>query len=108
MRNLILCLLLMPSLASAKVFMCVDEATGKTVFTDQACNGATVREEVKVPATNTVSGTREEGAKNAREKVWASDRDTRKSGREYRSENRDLNENQPTASVDHGASYPGS
>ncbi|MEM1156148.1 MAG: DUF4124 domain-containing protein [Pseudomonadota bacterium] len=108
MRYLILCLLMVPCLASARVYMCVDGATGKTVFTDQACNGAVTREEVKVSATNTVSGSREKADKDAPEKVWLSDRDTRKSGRDYRTQERELKDNHPTASVDNSASYPGS
>ncbi|MEM8562338.1 MAG: DUF4124 domain-containing protein [Pseudomonadota bacterium] len=108
MRYLMVCLLLVPTLASARVFMCVDETTGKTVFTDQACNGADMREEVKVQNTNTTSGSREKPAKNVRAKVWLSDRDTRKSGRDYRSEGRESEPSHSTASVENSVSYPGS
>ena len=82
MRALLLVLILVPQLASAKVYMCRDVATGKTTFTDRACDtAAATREEVRVPATNDDSGSRT--AAPAGRGAWISDRDTRKTGREH-------------------------
>lgn len=79
---LLLLFLLGPQLASAKVYMCRDEVSGKTTFTDRACEqGAAIREEVRVPPTNVASGRR--AADPAPRGAWVSDRDNRKTGRDY-------------------------
>ena len=52
-------LLVLPQLASARVYMCVDQVTGETSFTDKACTTAgDAREEVRVDRTNLDSGKR--------------------------------------------------
>ena len=79
-------LLLVPQLAAAKVYMCVDQATGKTSFSDKGCETKATQEEVRVPPSNVVSGTNT--AEKATPKAWASDRDTRKTGRDYTAEQR--------------------
>lgn len=90
--------LLLPQLASARVYMCVDQATGETSFTDKACATANdAREEVRVDRTNLDSGQRY-GAQ-ARQKTWRSEEDTRKSGRDYSASQRSLYDNNATAST---------
>ena len=73
-----------PGVVQAKVYMCVDPATGKTSFTDQACETRTAGEKVRVNSANPGSHKR----KNSRSgrkviKAWESQRDTSLSGREY-------------------------
>jgi hypothetical protein len=91
-----LAVLLVPQLAMARVYMCVDEATGKTSFSDKGCSATTAQAEVKVPATNLNSGGRA-GTATA-QRTWVSDRDTRKSGRDYSAERRDISERSAAAS----------
>jgi len=98
MKILLLLLLLIPQLALAKVYMCVDPATGKASFTDKACATAASREEVRVDATNLDSGSRSGRAGSA--KTWTSDRDTRKTGLDYNTKRRGMYDNNPTASTD--------
>jgi hypothetical protein len=98
MKILLLVLLLVPQLAAAKVFMCVDPATGKTSFTDRACEKAAAREEVRVDPTNLDSGGRT--ARGGSAKTWNSQRDTRKTGNDYNAQRRDVYQNNPTASAD--------
>lgn len=88
-------LLLVPQLAAARVYMCVDHATGQTSFTDQACDTASVREEVRVPSPNLNSGQRT--GSPATHKTWRSQADTRKTGSDYNAERRSLYENKATA-----------
>ncbi len=108
MRALLLVLILVPQLAMAKVYMCRDAATGKTTFTDRACDtAAATREEVRVPATNVDSGSRT--AEPAERGAWLSDRDTRKTGREFNAiARRDMQEESgagivPDAAVEEGS-----
>ena len=98
MKILLLLLLLIPQLASAKVYMCVDPATGKTSFTDKACATVAAREEVRVGATNLDSGSRP--GRGSSSKTWTSDRDTRKTGLDYNTQRRGMYDNSPTASTD--------
>lgn len=98
MKILLLLLVLIPQLASAKVYMCVDPATGKTSFTDKACATVASREEVRVGTTNLNSGSRSGRAGST--KTWTSDRDTRKSGLDYNTQRRVIYDNNPTASTD--------
>lgn len=95
MKVLMVILLLLPQLALAKVYMCVDSETGKTSFTDRACDQATVVEEVRVDPTNLDSGERYKKA--PREKTWNSERDLRKSGQDYNAQHRALYDNNATA-----------
>ena len=95
MRALLFLLLLVPQLASAKVYMCVDEITGQKSFTDKGCQTAASREEVKVPPANVNSGSREAVSTSTRESAWASDRDTRKTGRDYNADKRRVAEISP-------------
>ena len=97
MRVLLLVLLLLPQLAAAGVFMCVDPATGATSFSDRGCATSAAQEEVKVEATNVFSGNRTTEA--PKRKTWVSDRDTRKTGRDYSAENSGLLGNKATASA---------
>lgn len=90
-------LLLVPQFATAKVYMCVDQATGQTTFTDKACDTASSREEVRVSSANLNSG--KNYAVPAKPKTWRSQADTRKSGADYNAERRNLYESKATASA---------
>lgn len=69
--------LLIPQLASAGVYMCVDPVTGKKTFTDRACPTAAKGTKVRVQATNFGRG-----VKNTEETgTWRSERDTSVAGR---------------------------
>ncbi|MBE9471857.1 MAG: DUF4124 domain-containing protein [Chloroflexi bacterium] len=98
MKILLLVLLLVPQLAAARVYMCVDPETGKTSFTDKACVKAASREEVRVSSTNLDSGSR--SARGGSAKTWNSQRDTRKSGNDYNTQRRAMYKNNPTASAE--------
>jgi Domain of unknown function (DUF4124) len=91
-------LLLVSQLAAARVYMCVDHATGQTSFTDQACDTASVREEVRVPTANLDSG--QHYAPPAKRKTWRSQADNRKTGTDYNAERRSLYEGKATASAE--------
>lgn len=95
--TLIALLLLVPQLAMARVYMCVDQATGETSFTDKACETTSVREEVRVetPARNSGQTYRAP----AKPKTWSSQADTRKTGMDYNAERRSLYEGKATASM---------
>ena len=92
MKRLILLLLLLPlsQLALARVYMCVDQQTGKTSFTDKACAETASVEQVQVREANTGKSP----------KVWNSHRDKRKSGRDYNDQRRELYQNKASASAD--------
>jgi hypothetical protein len=90
-------LLLVPQLAAARVYMCVDRATGQTSFTDQACDDASMREEIRVPPSNLDSG--QHYAAPSEQKSWRSQADTRKTGTDYNAERRGLYEGKATAAV---------
>jgi len=90
-------LLLLPQLATARVYMCVDHATGQTSFTDQACDAASVREEVRVPPSNLNSG--QHSAAPAERKTWRSQADIRKTGTDYNAQRRSLYESKATAAA---------
>ena len=105
MRVLILVLSMLPQLAAAGVFMCVDPATGATSFSDTGCATSAVQEEVKVEAANVSSGSRTDKA--PKRKTWASDKDTRKTGRDYTAEKRDQLPNKATASAVAGTGNDG-
>ena len=81
--------------------MCVDHATGKTSFTDRACETvASSSEEVRVDRANLESGGKYGGQKNMRvEKVWNSQRDTRRTGRDLTTQPKSAYENDATAQV---------
>ncbi|MCB1680219.1 MAG: DUF4124 domain-containing protein [Halioglobus sp.] len=97
MKRLLLIFPLLPQLAVAGVYMCVDPASGKTTFTDVACSNQVAAEEVKIQSTNLASGRR--SAPRAAAGTWRSDRDTRKSGVDYNGERRGLYDNDATAGV---------
>jgi hypothetical protein len=99
MKNLILVtlLLLVPQFAAARVYMCVDQATGQTSFTDKACDTASVREEIKVPPSNLDSGERD--ARPSQRKTWRSQADVRKTGADYNAERRSVYESKVTAAA---------
>jgi hypothetical protein len=92
MKNLMVIslLLLLPQVAAAKVYMCVDHVTGKTSFTDKACEVAGTREEVRVDPANLDSGSRY--ARPSKPKTWRSEADTRKTGADYNADRRSLYE----------------
>ncbi len=79
-------LLLVPQMAAARVYMCVDKETGEASFTDHACETASLREEVKVSPANLDSGRKY--ARNSKRKTWRSQEDLRKSGIDYNNERR--------------------
>jgi hypothetical protein len=93
MRVLLFLLLLVPEIAAAKVFMCVDEVTGKTSFTDRGCETTSAREEVRIPPANANSGSRGEELEEPPEQTWVSDRDTRKTARDYSAARRSIASN---------------
>tara|TARA_R110002110_G_scaffold406421_1_gene626462 strand:- start:294992 stop:295303 length:312 start_codon:yes stop_codon:yes gene_type:complete len=97
MKIVLMVMLLVPQLALAKVYMCTDPHTGKSTFTDKGCETLTATEEVKVTTTNVTSG-RNTAAKVS-DKSWNSDRDARKSGREYNDQRRSVYEGSATAAV---------
>ena len=75
--------------------MCVDPATGRKSFSDKGCATAALQEEVRVQATNVESGART--GKASKRKTWNSDRDTRKTGLDYSSEQRRQQQRQAPA-----------
>ena len=81
MRVVFLLLLLMPQLALARIYMCIDPATGETLFTDQACDSSGQQEEIRVQATNLDTGA--DSRKPPPPKTWNSERDQRKTGLDY-------------------------
>jgi hypothetical protein len=91
--------LLVPQLAVARVYMCVDGETGEASFTDKACASDGSREEVKVDATNLKSGSNH-GSSRGKGKSWTSEHDNRKSGADLNAERRRLYENKASASLD--------
>ena len=101
--SVLLLLVLLPQLAAARVYMCVDPQTGNTSFTDKACVKSTAGEEVRVDGANYSSG-RQNQAGPTGPKVWNSHRDERKTGRDYNDERRRLYHEKATASA--GSSIP--
>jgi hypothetical protein len=91
--------LLVPQLAVARVYMCVDDVTGEASFTDKACASDGSREEVKVDATNLNSGANY-GSSKGKDKSWTSEHDNRKSGVDLSAERLRLYENKASASAD--------
>ena len=80
MRALILAaLMLLPQLATAGVFMCVNPDTGKKTFTDRACPRHGTGEKVKIQTTNFGDGIADRKTRG----TWNSHRDTSRSGREH-------------------------
>ncbi len=90
-------LLLAPQLASARVYMCVDHATGETSFMDKACETVNSRAEVRVDPSNPDSGSHY--AAPAKQKTWRSQAQTRKTGKDYNAERRSIYEKSTTAST---------
>jgi hypothetical protein len=88
-------LLLMPQLAAARVYMCVDQDTGATNFTDKACQTVSMREEVRVDPVNLNSGARHAG--RPKKKTWRSQAESRKSGADFSVERRTLYESKASA-----------
>lgn len=88
-------LLMVPQLAAARVYMCVDHDTGETSFTDKACETASAREEVRVKPSNLDSGS--SYAAKAKPKTWRSEADTRKTGLDYNADRRSAYESKTTA-----------
>jgi hypothetical protein len=95
---LLMCLLLLPQLATAGVFMCKDPASGKTVFTDRGCDSFASREEVRVGPTNVDSGSRTAAAPTV--KTWKADLDTRKTGQDLNQEYKLRQQGNATAQID--------
>lgn len=83
-------ILLLPQVATARMYMCVDESTGETTFTDRACEAASSGEEIRVNPINSGEQGKQRGGKR---KVWRSDAESRKTGTEYNSKHRSLYEN---------------
>jgi hypothetical protein len=103
MKTLLLILLLLPlsQAAVARVYMCTDPQTGATSFTDKACEKSTSGEEVRVDGANYFSG-RSTRAAPGGPKVWNSDRDQRKTGRDYNDDRRRLYREKATAATTGG------
>ncbi|MEM9254613.1 MAG: DUF4124 domain-containing protein [Pseudomonadota bacterium] len=98
MRIILTLLLLLPLSVEARMYMCVDPATGKTSFTDRACDSGGAGEKIKVQTTNLDSGRR--SGKAPKNKTWNSQRDNRKSGVELNAERRAMYENRATAEAE--------
>lgn len=94
---MVIALLLLPELAAARVYMCVDPITGQTLFTDKACASDSSREEVRVDPANLDSGRRY--AQPARQKTWRSEADTRKTGLDYNADRRSAYESKAAISA---------
>lgn len=90
-------LLLLPQLASAGVYMCVDPATGKTIFTDKGCATESTREKVQVDVAN--PGKHARTPRKNKHKAWHSQRDTSKSGVDYNNERRQRAESRGAVAV---------
>ena len=101
MKLLLMVLLLLPQLAWARVYMCVDPATGKSSFTDKACAKSAPGETVRVVTANPGSAAR--SPKKDPNKVWQSQRDTTRSGRDYNQERRAEQSNKSAAIVASGS-----
>lgn len=86
MRVILLLLLLVPQLATAGVYLCVDPQTGKKTFTDRACEQEAVGEQLRVESAQ--SGASRGSSRKSNDKTWNSQRDERIDGREYRQEER--------------------
>ena len=87
--TLLLPLLSGSNLAQAGVYMCVDPATGKTSFTDRACESKTAGENVRVQVANPGAQKRKASQSGRKvNKAWQSQRDTSLSGREYNAKRR--------------------
>jgi hypothetical protein len=97
-KALLLVLLFVPQLAVARMYMCVDPATGATSFTDKACETKTSREEVRVGSTNLDSGSG--SGRKTSSKTWNSQREGRKTGVDVNNQRRELYENKASASND--------
>lgn len=97
MKVLLIVLLLLPQLAAARVYMCVDPATGKTSFTDKACATNSPGEEVKVDTANPGSAART--PRKDPGKAWQSQRDRAMSGLGHNRERRALHENKSKTTV---------
>jgi len=89
-------MLMLPHFAVAEMYMCVDQATGETSFTDKACETEGTREEIRV---NTINPGSRSKAPHAAKKTWRSEAEVRKTGSEYNAERRSLYENEATASA---------
>jgi len=93
--TLLALLLLVPQLAAARVYMCVNQETGQASFTDRACETTSTREEVRVETANLNSANRYD--RPVKPKTWRSQVDTRKTGIDYNAERRSLYANKATA-----------
>jgi hypothetical protein len=83
-------------LAAARMYMCVDEATGETSFTDRACENPGSREEIRVNPINPGASSKRA---SSTQKTWRSQAEVRKTGSDYNAEQRDLYEKKATAST---------
>ncbi len=90
MQKLIIMALLLgvSQVSAARVYMCVDDATGEAYFTDAGCASQGTREEVRVHPANLDSGKRY--AKSGKRKTWNSEKDERKTGVDYNEERRSV------------------
>ena len=82
--------------ATARMYMCVDKATGATSFTDRACETEELREEIRVNPINPGSAST---PPRVGQKTWRSQADNRKTGSDYKAQRRSLYENKATAST---------
>jgi hypothetical protein len=89
-------MLLLPQLAVAGMYMCVDEATGVTTFTDKACPTSNAGEEIRV---NSINYDESHKPRRARQKTWRSDAEDRKTGTQYNAQHRSMYDNKASASA---------
>jgi hypothetical protein len=80
MKILLFIAILIPQIATAGVFMCVDPVTGKKSFTDRACPKSEAGTRVKVEPSNFGANGHQRAQQNG-QKAWHSQRDTTVSGR---------------------------
>ena len=95
-------MLFVPQLAAAKVFMCVDQATGQTSFTDKACEEHMPGEKVRVDVANPGSGS--PAPRKNRNHAWQSQRDMSKSGIDHNQQRREAYTDRVNAVAVHAGS----
>ena len=85
---ILVAVLLLPQGAVARMYMCVDEVSGATSFTDKACETAGSREEIRInPITPNSASPQRSSDKN---RAGRSQLDARKTGTDFNAERRAL------------------
>jgi len=97
-KTLIFIALLVPSVASAGVFVCVDPATGKKTFTDKACETKGTGEKLNVKPHN-FGDAGHRGAAPSGQEAWNSQRTAKGTGtKEYSGHRRQVEKARSTGS----------